>query len=123
MPPTGCQDSVSFLPVLSGQPIVSKRTGIIHHSISGHLRYREGKWKRLLAKGSGRWSSSNENQSKNAPIAQLYDIEASPGETTNLYESQTEVAARLLKQLESDVTHGRSTDGPTSDNDVDDIEL
>ena len=55
--------------------------------------------------------------------AQLYDIEAAPGETTNLYESRPEIAARLLKQLESDVTRGRSTDGPTSDNDVDDINL
>ena len=77
----------------------------------------------LLAKGSGGWSSPNEKQSKKAPIAQLYDIEADPGETTNLYESRPEIAARLLKQLESDVTRGRSTDGPTSDNDVDDINL
>ena len=123
LPENCAQDSVSILPALSGQPIVSTRAGVIHHSISGHFGYREGKWKLLLAKGSGGWSSPNEKQSKKAPIAQLYDIEADPGETTNLYESRPEIAARLLKQLESDVTRGRSTDGPTSDNDVDDINL
>ena len=123
LPENCAQDSVSILPALSGQPIVSTRAGVIHHSIIGHFGYREGKWKLLLAKGSGGWSSPNEKQSKKAPIAQLYDIEADPGETTNLYESRPEIAARLLKQLESDVTRGRSTDGPTSDNDVDDINL
>ena len=72
---------------------------------------------------SGGWSSPNEKQSKKAPIAQLYDIQADPGETTNLYESQPEVAAKLLNQLEADVSRGRSTDGPTAKNDVDDIKL
>ncbi len=123
LPENCAQDSVSFLPALSGQPIVSTRAGVIHHSISGHFGYRQGKWKLLLAKGSGGWSSPNEKQSKNALAAQLYDIEADPGETTNLYESQPDVAARLLEQLESDVTRGRSTDGPTSKNDVDNIKL
>ena len=51
------EDSVSFLPALSGQPIVSSRKGVIHHSISGHFAYRQGKWKLLLARGSGGWSS------------------------------------------------------------------
>ena len=103
LPENCAQDSVSILPALNGQTIVSTRAGVIHHSISGHFGYRQGKWKLLLAKGSGGWSSPNEKQSKKAPIAQLYDIQADPGETTSLYESQPEVAARLLKQLESDI--------------------
>ena len=123
LPENSAQDSVSFLPALSGLPIVSTRAGVIHHSISGHFGYREGKWKLLLAKGSGGWSSPNEKESKKAPIAQLYDIEADPGETTNLYGAQPKVAGRLLKQLESDVTRGRSTEGPTAKNDVDNIKL
>ena len=103
LPENCAQDSASILPALNGQTIVSTRAGVIHHSISGHFGYRQGKWKLLLAKGSGGWSSPNEKQSKKAPIAQLYDIQADPGETTSLYESQPEVAARLLKQLESDI--------------------
>ncbi|MGB7323490.1 MAG: arylsulfatase [Rubripirellula sp.] len=117
------EDSVSFKPALSGQPIVSTRAGLIHHSIGGHFAYRQGKWKLLLAKGSGGWSSPNERQAKDRTEAQLYDMESDLGETNNLYESEPEVAERLLKQLTSDVERGRSTDGPASANDVDEINL
>ena len=60
---------------------------------------------------------------KDAPKAQLYDMENDIGETTNLYESQPETADRLLKQLVADVESGRSTDGPPSSNDVEKINL
>lgn len=124
LPAGSAEDSVSFLPALSGKPIISTRSGVIHHSISGHFAYRQGKWKLLLAKGSGGWSSPKENQvPKGSPEAQLYDMEADPGETTNLYESHPEVAARLLAQLESDVIRGRSTAGPELKNDTDEIVL
>ena len=52
--PTGsCEDSVSFLAALHGKTIETTRKGIIHHSHSGHFAYRQGKWKLLLARGSG----------------------------------------------------------------------
>ncbi|MGE9269767.1 MAG: arylsulfatase, partial [Verrucomicrobiales bacterium] len=119
------EDSVSFAPALKGEPIESTRQGVIHHSISGHFAYRQGKWKLLLAYGSGGWTAPNEKAAKKdgAPPAQLYDLEADPGETRNLYKSHPEVAARLLKQLESDVNLGRSTEGASASNDVADIEL
>ncbi|MEP2776455.1 MAG: arylsulfatase [Luteolibacter sp.] len=118
------EDSVSFVPAFTGGQIVSSREGIIHHSIDGNFAYRQGKWKLLLAKGSGGWTSPTEKQMpKSSPKAQLYDMEADPGETQNLYESHPEVAARLLAQLESDVAAGRSTDGAPASNDVDDIKL
>lgn len=118
------EDSVSFLPALSGKEIISTRKGVIHHSFSGHFAYREGKWKLLLAKASGGWTAPTEAEAPtNAPIAQLYDMEADPGETKNLYATHPEIAERLLKQLESDVTRGRSTDGPDLNNDVEDIVL
>ena len=124
LPGNTAEDSVSFLPALKEQPIVSTRAGIIHHSISGHFAYRQGKWKLLLAKGSGGWTSPTEKQvSADAPVAQLYDMEADPGETTNLYESHPEVAAGLLAQLESDVARGRSTEGTESKNDKANINL
>ena len=123
-PGGAAEDSVSFLPALKGEPIVSTRAGVIHHSVSGHFAYRQGKWKLCLAKASGGWSSPNEKQaSKDSPVAQLYDMEADPGETTNLYASQPEVAARLLKQLEADIENGRSTSGPEAKNDLKTINL
>ena len=120
----GCEDSVSFLPALAGKPIETTRAGVIHHSFSGHFAYRQGKWKLCLAKASGGWSSPKENQApQDALQGQLYDLDADPSETTNLYEAKPEVVTRLLSQLKSDVLRGRSTRGPQAKNDVEDIVL
>ncbi|MGJ8653634.1 MAG: sulfatase family protein [Opitutaceae bacterium] len=124
LPATAGEDSVSFLPALSGEPIVSSREGLIHHSFSGHFAYRKGKWKILLAKRSGGWTSPTEAEAPADSLkAQLYDMEADPSETNNLYASHPEVAMRLLKQLTNDVSRGRSTAGPDMKNDVEDIVL
>ena len=118
-PAGSAEDSVSFLPALSGAEIVSMRAGVIHHSITGHFAYRQGKWKLLLAKGSAGWTSPKEDEMpEDALKAQLYDMENDPGETTNLYESHPEVAQRLLAQLEADIFNGRSTEGAPSKNDT-----
>ena len=45
------------------------------------------------------------------------------GETTNLHTAHPEIVERLLKQLKADVFGGRSTRGPQSKNDVDEIDL
>ena len=125
IPAGAAEDSASVLPAFSGQPIVSTRAGVIHHSISGHFAYRLGPWKLLLARGSGGWTAPKENAAikSGAPVAQLYDMESDPSETTNLYESKPEIVHQLLAQLESDVKRGRSTEGPESANDVSEIEL
>ncbi|MDP4722092.1 MAG: arylsulfatase [Akkermansiaceae bacterium] len=115
LPDTAGVDSVSFAPALKGEAIESIRKGVIHHSVGGQFAYREGKWKLLLTKGSGGWTK--EPMADNSP-AQLYDMEADPGETTNLYKTNPEVFARLLAQLESDVKRGRSTAGKDLSNDA-----
>ena len=124
VPAGSSEDSVSFLPALSGEKIKSTRKGIIHHSISGHFAYRMGKWKLLLAKASGGWSSPKENQVKaGAPDAQLYNMELDIGEQKNLYDKEHKIASEMLSYLERDVRHGRSTDGPKSKNDIPEIIL
>jgi arylsulfatase A len=116
--PNMAEDSVSFLPALSGDPIQSTRKGVIHHSISGRFAYREGKWKLLLTSGSGGWSfPSPKQENADAPEAQLYDMENDPGEQNNLYRSHPEVAQRLLADMTADVKRGRSTVGPAATND------
>lgn len=115
LPADAGEDSVSFAPALEGEPIVSTRKGIVHHSVRGHFAYRQGKWKLLLTQASGGWTQ--EKMSIKAP-GQLYDMEADPSEQNNLYHSQPEVVERLLAQLESDVELGRSTAGPKQSNDV-----
>ncbi|MFG0255338.1 MAG: arylsulfatase [Rhodopirellula sp. JB053] len=118
------EDSVSFKPALHGEPIESTRSGVIHHSIGGYFAYRQGKWKLLLSKASGGWSSPNERQMPaGSPPAQLYDMEADPGETNNLYAAHPEVVEQLLGLLEADVERGRSTEGSPVQNDVDNIQI
>lgn len=114
-----CEDSVSFLPALSGKKIESTRNGVIHHSFSGHFAYRQGPWKLLLARASGGWSSPKENEAgKDAPKGQLYHMRKDIGETNNLFEKNPEKVEVLLGLLKADVSRGRSTNGPESKNDV-----
>ncbi|MDB4540010.1 sulfatase-like hydrolase/transferase, partial [Saprospiraceae bacterium] len=124
IPAGSCEDSVSFLPALSGQRIESSRKGVVHHSSNGHFAYRTGHWKLALAKGSGGWSSPKESEvPPDAPKAQLYNMLTDPSEKTNLYLEKSEVSRKLLDQLTADVFAGRSTSGPDSSNDIEDIVL
>jgi len=124
VPAGSCEDSVSFLPALSGGKIESTRPGVVHHSVSGHFAYRQDQWKFILAAGSGGWTSPKENEvPAGSPTAQLYDLAADPSEQTNLYSEKPEIAKRLLVQLKQDIARGRSTAGPASANDVDGIVL
>lgn len=123
LPDDNAEDSYSFLPALMGKPIVNKRQGIINHSINGHFAYRTNKWKLLLSKGSGGWSSPTEKEAVDVPVAQLYDMEKDPSEKVNLYNTNPKMAKTLLKQLEMEIKTGRSTKGKALKNDVENIVL
>lgn len=125
LPANAGEDSESILPVFEGKPTDFSRKGIIHHSVSGHFAYREGKHKLILAYGSGGWMSPNEGAAKKQglPKAQLYDLEADPGEQNNLYESNPEIAEKLLAQLTEYVNAGSSVEGKESKNDLSEIKL
>ncbi len=124
IPPAAAEDSVSFIPALQGTEIQSTRKGVIHHSISGHFAYRRGRWKLLLAKGSGGWSSPKEGEMPiTAAKVQLYDMTVDLGEKNNLQEKYPEVVEDLLAQLKNDIKRGRSTNGPSATNDIEPIEL
>jgi len=112
------EDSVSFLPVLSGNSITTTRAGVVHHGASGHFGYRLGDYKLLLATGSAGLSFPQEKNASNGdPLAQLYNMSTDPEETTNLYETNPTIATQLYNQLSADVFAGRSTDGEASAND------
>jgi len=121
VPETEGEDSVSFLPALMGEPIVSTRKGIVSHSVSGHFAYRMGDWKLLLAQGSGGWTKPRERDlagKKDAPKGQLYNLATDPSESNNLYLEKPEMVEKLLSQLKAEISNGRSTAGPKQENDV-----
>lgn len=124
VPPGSCEDSVSFLPALSRRRIRTTRAGVVHHSSQGHFAYRQGRWKLILARGSGGWTSPTEKEvPADALPAQLYDLNADPSETTNLFAERPAIVTSLLNQLTQDINNGRSTAGPPSSNDLEDIVL
>jgi len=110
-------DSISFLPVLKGEPVVSTRKGIVTHSVSGQFAYTMGKWKMLTVKGSGGWTRESPINSTDSPF-QLYDLDADPGEQNNLFETNKKTFVKLVKQLKEDMDRGRSTAGVNQKNDV-----
>lgn len=111
------EDSISILPTLIGRyTAVPIRSYLLQQTISLALSIRQGRWKLLDHKGSGGNNYQRNNRLRQfllpeaAPDApgQLYDLDADPGETTNLYEKHPQVVARLKKLLEETKASGRS---------------
>jgi arylsulfatase A-like enzyme len=109
LPAGAVEDSYNMLPVLLGnqgdQPV---RPYLLQQTISLAMSIREGRWKLLDHQGSG-----GNNYDRNAMLqpyqlpntapeapGQLYDLEADPGETRNLYQERPEIVQRLNVMLE-----------------------
>ena len=97
---------------------VQIRPYILQQGFSGgrYLAIRKGKWKYLAHKGSGGNNYAKHKQLKQyalpevAPDApgQLYDLEADPGERTNLSLEYPEVVKELSELLKKSKADGRS---------------
>lgn len=112
LPPNAGEDSFSLLPLLKGDDKPVRR-----HSVSCSSRglpsLRTGNWKLILGPGSGGWTEGGEDQ----PV-QLYNLQEDLGETTNLSSRYPERVTEMQAQMEELITRGRSTPGPTTQNDV-----
>ncbi|WP_254560225.1 sulfatase-like hydrolase/transferase [Dyadobacter diqingensis] len=106
LPDTAAQDSFDFYAVLKN-PKEQKtvRESIIHHSIEGMFAIRRGKWKFIDGKGSGGWSSKGDATD---PAGQLYDLEADPEESKNVYDQNTSIVEELKGLLEKQKNQGFS---------------
>ena len=112
MPKTVGEDSYNILPALLGRQSESPiREAIVHHSSRGGFAIRQGKWKLVLCKGHAGWYGYKDGwltPETQMTEGQLYDMEADPEETHNVYEKHPEIVERLTALLEKYKREGRS---------------
>lgn len=118
------KDSINMLPALTGEPERPLRDELFCVAYrSSHLSIRKGKWMYIPKRSDGGFGGSKPGQhawggaavtnlvntpnsdiengkiKKDAPPAQLYDIEADPHQTQNLYREYPEVVEKLHARL------------------------
>ncbi len=118
LPNAAAEDSFNMLPVFLSQDEKSIRPYILQQGFGGkrYLAIRKGNWKYLAHKGSGgnRYESHRLLEKyrlpESAPDApgQLYDLEADPGETNNVYYEHSAIVAELQSLLKESIDSGRS---------------
>jgi len=106
------EDSRNLLPALLGEaPPEPLRDGLVHHSLDGMFAIRQGRWKLIDGRGSGGFTPpARVEPGPGEPAGQLYDLEADPGETTDLYAERPDVVERLQREL--DRVRGASAPAP-----------
>lgn len=110
LPSDAGPDSRNMLPVLLGEerdaPV---HEAIVSHSVFGVFAIRHGRWKLILeCQDSGGWVRPRGTGPKEGTPGQLYDLEADPGEETNLFEKRLDIVSRLAAMLERYRESGRS---------------
>ena len=103
LPANAAEDSVSILPALLGKADGPLREGTINQAPAG-LAIRQGPWKYITFRSGTR---------------ELYNLKEDISETKDVSETNTEVAARLEKIMQSYFDRGRSTPGPVQKKEFD----
>ncbi len=117
LPHNAAEDSFNMLPALEGTATAPIRPYLLTQAFGGQrtLSIRRGNWKYIAHRGSG---GNNYDKGELKPYAlpdtasdapgQLYDLEADPGEITNLYFKCPEIVTELKALLNKSKAEGRS---------------
>jgi arylsulfatase A len=124
--PTEASDSVSFLPVLLGRESGGRDQLVMSAARRDFLAIRKGKWVYLDGQGEGGFGGTRVGQHtfagpaaaafmgrqnsdivdgrirNDAPPGQLYDLEADPRQTENLYNERPEIVKMMQEQLRAE---------------------
>ncbi|GAF02012.1 sulfatase-like hydrolase/transferase [Saccharicrinis fermentans] len=113
IPDNAAEDSYSLYPLMKhNDKDYNANRAVIHHSFTGHLAIRQGKWKLNMLRGSGGSLEPKLIEPKpGEALYELYDIENDPGETTNLYFQYPDVVKKLKQRITEIIKEGRSTEG------------
>jgi arylsulfatase A-like enzyme len=104
------EDSFDLAPALFGtRGLTPPRTSVVHHSLRGHFALRAGSEKLILRHGSGGFTAPAERAPREGePPGALFDLQADPVESVNLWEARPESVAELSALLDDIRTSGRS---------------
>jgi arylsulfatase A-like enzyme len=104
------EDSYDLEPLLLGRELDRPlREATVHHSGNGVFAIRQDRWKLIMALGSGGWTAPRTVEPEpGGPKGQLYDMQADPCETKNLWLEHPDVVERLNRLLEKYQHDGRS---------------
>lgn len=112
------EDSYSLYPLMvaNTEKEYNSNRAVIHHSFTGYMAIRQGKWKLNMVRGSGgslapKLIIPKEGEAK----YELYDIENDPSESTNLYFEHPEIVKELEAKITEIISTGRSTAGAAQD--------
>jgi arylsulfatase A-like enzyme len=110
LPDNAGEDSYNILPAFLSEKFEKPiRPDIIHHSVWGVFSIRKGKWKLILdTRGSGGWVRPRDEYPVPGTPGQLYNVEEDPYETTNLWDSHSEIVESLTKLLQKYKKQGYS---------------
>ena len=112
LPASAGEDSFSILPLLK-QVNQSVRVHAVSCSIRGVPSIRDGNWKLIFGTGSGGWTKGGD-----VGRVQLYDLDKDLAESKNMADVNPERVTAMTELMESLISRGRSTAGPTQQNDV-----
>ena len=104
LPGDAGEDSQSFYSVLRKANSSHKRLPLLNHAIGGRLSITEGSWKLIMPHEKLGY--------------ELYNLARDPGEESNVFNGNPEIAKRLEKKITQIVCRGRTTKGRPQSNDT-----